>query len=660
MIVTSSVLAQTSGLSEAATMSRPISSTKCTVSPTIDGDITDEAWKQATRAEQFFDLFTNAPVDDSTTAYIMYDDKYIYVAFDCRDPQPDQIVARETVRDSKFRSQGDNNTEDAVSFGIDPYNTKKVNDVSEFSVNAIGTPSAALAGGRGGKLEWKGNWESAAKRTSTGYTVEMRIPWEMLNFPNKGNKTTLGINFWRYHNRTKQLSMWSNVTPSNKWEREGQWLEVTPPHMAYKPQLSVLPYVLPGVSDGKGTFRSGVDARLTLTPELTYVSSLNPDFGTIEGAVESIAYSRKERYVQDRRPFFLEGGDNFAPGTTYNDIGAFFYPNRIDSFDFGNKLYGKLNPKDTIGFMNASTFGRRTDTIFRFKHDLSDTSDVGLYYGSTIGSGLNPNSVMLVDQHARFGDYGIETQFSQTNGPGTDGGAILMSGNYQRGDVVAFAQYHNISQLFDITDGYVPYTGYRGGIGGVFVTHKIEHGPLVRQSMNLMGIVWDHQDGSRYIRQLSGGMSWLTKKDQKISLNHQYSLQDGTIDSITGLTLLNGATNRFRQYGVTAQVGRFGGQKGSYLAPVWSSRINGKFDVGYSGSVLNLGGVSQQHTVTMGYELSPTRSFGGRMVVNGADTNWYLSYRNAGGKGTDFYVILGDPNTSKFQQKLQLKWVLSL
>lgn len=641
--------------------SRPLLGTRCTQPPTLDGDLSDECWKASPKAETWVDLFDNTPMKDQTIGYVLYDDKYIYVGVDCRDEQPDQILARETVRDSKFQGGGgDNNNEDGVSFGIDPYNTKKPNDVSEFFVNALGTPSAALSGGRGGKLEWKGKWDSAAKRTATGYTVEMRIPWEMLNYPKGSKPMTMGINFWRYHNRTKRLSMWSNVTQANLWDKNGQWSGITPPQIAYKPQVSILPYILPGATEDKTTFRSGVDARVALTPELTYVGSLNPDFGTIEGAVESIAYSRKERFVPDRRPFFQDGGDNFFPQTNINDVGAYFYPRRIRTFDLGTKLYGKINPTDTIGFQNTVTFGKRSDTILRMKHDLSDTADVGFFMGNTVGETLESNSVLLADQHARFGNYNVETQFAMTKGRGADGGAVVLSNYYQKDGFLAWAQYHSISDRFNITSGFIPYKDYHGPMGGVNLSSSPQKGPFARTSFGLFGMLWDHNDGSRYQRATNVSASVLTRKDMRIGLNHSYAIVDGTIDSTTTLTAVQGATNRFLQYGASLQAGRYGGQKGTYIAPLGSARLFKKLDVGYSGSILNLNGVNQQHTVTMGYELSPTRSFGGRVVMSGRDTNWYLSYRNSGNKGTDFYVILGDPNARKFTKQLQMKWVFAL
>src|SRR5579862_9241624 len=58
------------------------------------------------------DTSSGHPVQDQTFVRIAYDAKYIYVCFDCRDSQPDKVMARETIRDSKYQNQSNGETED--------------------------------------------------------------------------------------------------------------------------------------------------------------------------------------------------------------------------------------------------------------------------------------------------------------------------------------------------------------------------------------------------------------------------------------------------------------------------------------------------------------------------------------------------------------------
>ena len=107
----------------------------------------------------------------------------------------------------------------------------------------------------------------------------------------------------------------------------------------FKHTLSLLPYAIGGIVDGQASGKAGMDARYLLTPDLTAVGTLNPDFSTIEGAIQSIQFSHRERFLPDYRPFFTEGGDTIFSQINNNDIRAFFYPQRIQGFNVGGKVY---------------------------------------------------------------------------------------------------------------------------------------------------------------------------------------------------------------------------------------------------------------------------------------------------------------------------------
>ncbi len=641
---------------------RPLKAALCTTPPVIDGDLSDPAWQTASKATIFVDRTTSEAALEQTIALICFDSKYIYVAFDCHDSQPDAVSARETIRDSKYAGlqNGDSpNKEDNVTFSIDPNFTKKTGDLSVFSVNALGTPSASIAGGRGNKLEWKGQWISAAKRTPTGYSVEMRIPWEMLNYPSTSKPVEIGINFHRYQYRTKLESLWSNVTTHSFTDLEGVWQEVQVPQAKFKPKVSILPYFLGGISDSSLTGKVGADARMTVTPNLTAVATLNPDFGTVEGAVESISFSRSERFVPDRRPFFLEGENYFAPGTRFNDVGAYFYSDRIKTFDVGTKLYGKINPSDSIGFLSTATFGGRVDSVIRYKHDLSETSDVGCFFGQKSDVG-DHNAVGLIDQHARFGPYAVESQFAKSWGDAPGGGAVVLSGFYQKGNNTSMLQYHSISSLFRPSDGYIPYFGYHGFLGFTDYNGTYKTGQFNTYDYGVYGVESDHQDGSRYKRGISSFANFVTKSDWLYSLQQDYNAEGGTIDSTVNLQATMGQSNRFRKFGLSLVSGRFQSQPATFIAPTASIRLFKKVDIAYSGSLFHFQGSTQQHILTTSFDLTPTRSFGGRLVAQDAKTNWYAYFRESGGKGTNIYVILGDPNAQKFKRTLQVKFVFSI
>jgi len=640
---------------------RPIVAIKTATPPVIDGDISDPCWKTAAVADGFTDVQNGAPVPDQTIVYLLYDDRFIYVAFDCRDSRPDGIVGRETVRDAKFnQTQKSNNpnNEDNVEVDFDPFLTFQGNDVSQFSVNAIGTRSAALAGGRASKAEWKGDWDAASKRTATGWTCEMRIPWASLNYPAGKKSLTMGIDFQRFQDRTKIWSMWSNVTAQGFINLEGLWTGVSPPQVAYHPVMSLLPYFLGGDVDNKLSGKVGLDARYTFTPQLTGVASIDPDFSTVQAAIQSIQFSHAERSLPELRPFFTEGGNDFSAQTNINDIGAFFYSNRIATFDAGAKLYGKLDPRDTLGFLDTYGLGGRNDLAARIVHSYSDTSSGGLMLVSTNADGVqNTNAIM--DQHFRWGKFAFEGIGANSIGSGAGGGVQVLSTYYADKFLTSLVQVSEVSDNFLVPDGYVPYTGYKGFTGVEDWNAQWQHGALRSTELTVVPLDWRQMDGKPYFQGVQTSYNVETRSDWHLEFDYIHMDFMGSKDKTLGFNIVKGATNRFCQFGLQMATGEQGSIRSTYLSPTASVRLLKKLDILYQGAFQNRAGLQQQHVLTLNYELSPIRSFGGRIVANNADTNAYFFYHRSGGKGTEFYFIIGDPNATRTVRGVQVKFVFA-
>lgn len=635
---------------------RRLPSVRTAQPPTIDGDVSDPVWAQASRADTFIDRVSGRPAAEQTTAWLLYDETNIYVAFYCKDAQPSAIVGRETVRDSRYNSRS--NGEDYVDIRFDPFNSHRSSDSASFSVNPLGTPSASLAGGRAGKLEWKGDWTAAARRVADGWTAEMRIPWAIINYPAGAAKIDIGLNLTRYQHRTQIESVWSNTGPERFLERQGTWLGVEAPRHAFRPALSTLPYVLPGLDRARATLRTGLDARATLTPELTAVGSVNPDFGTIEGAVEGIQFSRSERWVEDRRPFFLEGGDDFWAGDE-NGYGTLFYPNRIPTFDTGLKLYGKAAPATTVGLLSAMDFGRRYDTVLNVRQDFSATSGMGLFLANKTAQD-DDNTVGLLTGHRRVGKFGTALHVGRSGGREAGGGVNELSFTYSDKDHFTNVRWIRVGSRFRDADGYVPFTGWQGFAAYHEWTTPWRHGPLRKFHMEAFSQYDWHLDGSPFRRSQYLEAALETRNDWRFRISGQYTRFDDSTDRSVSAAITRGVSNRFNQIGISVDTGQAADRPMTFIGPWARLRVFGKLDVSYGGSVLCLDGHSQQHIATFTYEFSPVRSLGGRVVVWDGNTNWYVSYRNAGARGTDAYVIVGDPNAPRFREQVAMKLVFSI
>ena len=519
---------------------RPIAFQLTALPPVIDGDLSDAAWQSAPLAEKFYDRLAGGIAPEQTACRILSDAKNIYISFYCKDSDPASIMARETVRDSKYTSSNDGsspNKEDNVTFSLDPFFTRKTADRSLFSVNAIGTRSVLMAGGRGTKQEWQGDWLAAVKRVSDGWTCEIQIPWGMLNYPSISSPTNMGINFFRFQNRTKVESAWSNIGPSGFEELSGIWTGVIVPKHKFTIKPSFLPYLLAGDDEGRFTFRSGVDVRVPLTPELTNVDSINPDFGTIEGAVEGIQFTRAERFIPERRPFFLEGEDYFSSGTRFNDVGAFFLT-RVGSprSTSAPSSTASSRRKTRSGCWTRRTSAIRNDFVTRYQHDLSETSQAGFLVAQRKEPG-DTNSTAVLDQHWRRGKIGFESQLGRTWGTGADGGMAVLSTTYENGPTTGLFQCHTLSEFFNPKDGFIPYRGYSGTTGFWDFNPQYKSGPARSFDAGMFFLAFNHLDGSRYWHSGQFFTNVLLKNDWYVGVSGNYDTVDGQIDNTYRLQL---------------------------------------------------------------------------------------------------------------------------
>ena len=102
--------------------------------PAIDGRIDDAAWEKAILADEFlqYDPYNLEAPTVRTEFRILYDDEYLYIAFDNFDPNPEKIMARMARRDDW--EEGFEFNSDWVGFGIDSRNDDKTG--YWFAVNA--------------------------------------------------------------------------------------------------------------------------------------------------------------------------------------------------------------------------------------------------------------------------------------------------------------------------------------------------------------------------------------------------------------------------------------------------------------------------------------------------------------------------------------------
>jgi hypothetical protein len=148
----------------------------------------------------------------------------------------------------------------------------------------------------------------------------------------------------------------------------------------------------------------GIDAKVGLAGNMTLTATINPDFGQVEADPSEFNLTDKETFFEEKRPFFLEGGDLFRRRLrpyVYDEGGPeeVFYSRRIGAIPHGagdeglpdattiygaGKLTGKTSRGLSIGALSALTAEEEEADVVteplahygvaRVKQDVGDTS----------------------------------------------------------------------------------------------------------------------------------------------------------------------------------------------------------------------------------------------------------------------------------------------
>ncbi len=284
----------------------------------LDGILDDAAWQQPGNDRMIQNQPDNGCAPRNRTEFwIAYDDDALYLAARMYDVSPDSISSRLGRRDSHPSS-------DWVYLNLDTFNDDR--NAFSFSANPSGVISdAALYNDGWDDASWDGVWEVATSIDEQGWTLEMRIPFSQLKFPDT-DEQVWGINFsrrtLRYNERT---DLFHNP-------RGGTGYGIRFPDLVgikgVKPQNSaeLRPYLLgkaeslnpdaedPFQKDPQFSGNAGLDIKLPLSSNLTMTATVNPDFGQVEVDPAVVNLSASETFYEERRPFFVEDANIFRFG----------------------------------------------------------------------------------------------------------------------------------------------------------------------------------------------------------------------------------------------------------------------------------------------------------------------------------------------------------
>lgn len=360
----------------------------------LDPSLSDPAWKAGAVPNHgpWEDVTTRTGAPNATTAYLLYDDRYLYVAFVAQQPGV-PISASQTTNDVGF------GTDDFVGIGID---TSGAGSQAYFFET---TPKGVRYEQASESARYRPQWESAAAIDGSTWRAVMRIPLNAMRL--RGGATqTWRIGFFRQVAARAEHYSWAfdplmQDGPSGDWPTFND-LRYWPAAkgIALKASATARPrpraeiYALGSAGADRNVYQQsdgaflqektrslGADLTYPITETINFVGTLNPDFSNVEVDQQTIAPQEFARQLAEYRPFFAQGAQYLNPNpsgyTNFNGPGnEVFYSPSVGPFDRGVKIEGTYGLQ-SFGLLSFRGFNEVTgdtfdDQAFGFHHGLQD------------------------------------------------------------------------------------------------------------------------------------------------------------------------------------------------------------------------------------------------------------------------------------------------
>jgi hypothetical protein len=631
--------------------------------PHIDGVI-EAQWGDAPVADGFWiSEYRQAPAE-RTEVRVLADQIALYFLIVCYDSRPNEIRADQTQRD---QSMG---VDDRVTIELDPYHNHRL--ISKFSVNARGTQADELAGGRARKIDWKGEWQAAARRSSEGWTAEIAIPFGILEY--QPAATVFGVNFVRYHARTQEFSRWADVTPQYLAEETGHLVQLQLPGVPAVTRFAVMPYASGGWNtisrDGQprdlsGT--AGTDVRLDLARNSTSVVTVNPDFSQVEATVLDLAFNYNEKYRADPRPFFQEGAGFFGSR-------SYFYSTRISDFLVGAKAFGRFGGYQVGALTTYGEVDGRRDFAGSVRREIGPTLNVGVTAVATDQTQFS-NQLVGAQSNGLIGGrlaYGVDVSASSTTGRPGDGLRAAVSVGYR-------GPYLQVELSGDRTDAsYFPANGLiasdlldtRGARSELSLGRGFGNGWIRRLDASASLTARDTSDGllqrqewslyasgdTRSNVQVSGGLTIGPYRPRDGSTGWQDVLYD---DRFYTVTVAQYSPDGRYGSGLSYSWGNLSAARYSDVAPYIWVKPSATTSISYSYERADYLGASEQHILSASWDVSRQDSVSGRWVRSG-EPFYRVAYRRVVRRGLDVFAVFNDEPDLERQLIAKVVWTLNL
>jgi hypothetical protein len=349
----------------------------------VDGHLSEEAWARASAGTGFRqrDPQEGAPASERTEVRVLYDAEAIYVGIRMFDGEAAKITRRLSRRDESADA-------DRVIVYLDPRHDHLTG--ASFELTAAGVQSDdTLYDDTRSDGAWDAVWAGRVTMDADGWSAEMRIPYSQLRF-SRAVSHTWGFNVQRVIRRKNEYA-WLVMTPKKERGLVSRMAHLTGlDGISPGAHVELLPYTVARgefiqpssptdpFNDGSRAFATaGLDLKWGLSSSVTLDATVNPDFGQVELDPAVINLTAFETFFDEKRPFFIEGGQifqNFGQlGGGWSEAPDLLYSRRIGRAPQGSvsgdyvdratsttilgaaKLTGKTAGGWSFGVLNAVT-----------------------------------------------------------------------------------------------------------------------------------------------------------------------------------------------------------------------------------------------------------------------------------------------------------------
>ena len=476
---------------------------KLTEAIRLDGQLDEQVYQTAPAITGFVQQAPDegAPATEETEAWIMFDERNIYVAGRVWDSAPPSAwVANEMRRDTSQLRQNDTFAVVLDTFydrrnGVAFY-TNPLGALADFALTNEGNPNS----------DWNPVWDVRTGRFEGGWTVEMEIPFKSLRY-RQGPTQVWGVQLRR---NVRRKNEWAYITPLPISAGSGPGgifrvsdaatlvgLEVP----GGSRNLEIKPYGIGGLTTdlnasppqrdaGDGDF--GVDVKYGITQNLTADFTYNTDFAQVEVDEQQVNLTRFTLFFPEKREFFLEGRGifDFARGGSGGGRGGLrrggrgggffgggnaptlFYTRRIGlerrtvvPILGGGRVTGKIGPFD-VGALSIQTDDEVISgaemtnfTVVRMKRDILRRSSIGALLTNRSVSLEGDGASQAYGADATFAFYdnvSLLGYIAKTQTPGLDSEDRSYQGRFNyAGDLYGFQAEHLV-----VEDHFVPEVGF--------------------------------------------------------------------------------------------------------------------------------------------------------------------------------------------------------